>query len=113
METEGGLVGRVNYNKNGSFDIGPMQINSWWLKILAPMEISMENLRDNGCLNLWAASFILKDSFLKRGNFIQTIKDYHSPNPELSHKYFLNLKKRAKNLKVEKTLNRANFLIFH
>ncbi len=46
-QVEAGTLGRVSGNTNGSYDIGPMQINSTWLPRLARVGITEEMVRDD------------------------------------------------------------------
>lgn len=62
----GARTGVVARNTDGSYDIGVMQINSWWLPKLAKVGITAHMLRDNACLNVKVGAWILA----------QSIKDY-------------------------------------
>jgi len=54
LNVEGGKLGRVSANTNGTVDIGPMQVNEIWLPEIsqhwrAPVGLSFLALRDNFC----------------------------------------------------------------
>jgi len=68
-QTEDGIQGVVNRNRNGSYDIGPMQINSTWLPVLRRYGIGTRELIDNGCVNAVAGVWILARS-LQSGGFL-------------------------------------------
>jgi hypothetical protein len=85
---EGGTLGKVSQNTNGTVDIGPMQINSSWLRTLAPAGISLEALRDDACTNVYVAAWIYQQE-LKRagGDDVMAIARYHSPTPRFQARY--------------------------
>lgn len=51
-KVENGKVNSVNYNKNGSYDIGKMQINSTYLLDLKKYGITEDMLKSDGCFSL-------------------------------------------------------------
>jgi hypothetical protein len=59
LKVEGGQVGRQHANRNGTFDMGPMQINTIWLA-----EQGVIRLSDNGASELGSPAtynqFVLK-----------------------------------------------------
>ena len=57
----------TNINKNGTTDIGLMQINSSWLPELAKYSISREDLIKDSCLNLKVGAWILSNNVKKLG----------------------------------------------
>jgi hypothetical protein len=109
MDTEGGKVGSYRVNKNGSRDLGPMQINTLWLPKLKALGINEKNLRDNGCLNVAVASWILR-SHLKnaKNDPLIAVSYYHSKTPSRRKIYLKEVLKRSKTLDVAKTLKKAN-----
>lgn len=94
---EGGRVGLESPNTNGSFDYGPMQINSVWLGPKSPLYgfVSAPQLRDNLCTNIHSAAWILA-SHMKRANDIWlAVGKYHSPyTEELQRTYMLKVNAR-------------------
>jgi hypothetical protein len=108
MDTEAGTVGRNSGNDNGSFDMGPMQINSLWLPVLAGMGLDERLVRDNGCVNLAVGAWILRSHLKRSGNLETALADYHSRNPERGRKYLQAAKARARRLDVTRTFRRAN-----
>ncbi len=57
---EGGRIGSASPNNNGSFDYGPAQINSAWLKTIAPYGVTARSLQYNPCMNLWVSAWIMR-----------------------------------------------------
>jgi len=95
MDVEGGRVGESSQNTNGSEDLGPMQVNTIWLPRLARYGISRELVRDNGCVNVAVAAWILREH-LKEATLWAAIGAYHSRTPRLAQKYQLRVWSRAK-----------------
>src|SRR5580698_3781715 len=66
MQVEGGHIGQeAGPNFNGSYDLGPMQVNTHWVPQLAKLWRVNERtariwVRDNGCVNVHVAAWILK-----------------------------------------------------
>jgi hypothetical protein len=93
LKVEGGTVGEVSVNKNGTVDIGPFQINEqhvpMFQKILhADRAQTMNRLRDDGCFNALAAGYILKlKTLAAQGNQAKGMGLYHSATPDLMKAY--------------------------
>ncbi|MDR3153162.1 MAG: transglycosylase SLT domain-containing protein [Deltaproteobacteria bacterium] len=108
MDTESGSVGRASPNPNGSRDLGPMQVNTWWLGRLAPFGVTEELLRDDGCVNVAVAAWILRGALSEGGGPLAAVASYHSPKPGRGRIYLKAVLERAGKLDVERTLARAN-----
>ena len=68
----------INKNKNNSYDIGMMQINSFWLPTLAKYGITANDLL-NPCTSVFVGSWIMAQN-IKRFGFNQDgIGAYNSP----------------------------------
>lgn len=88
MQVEGGKPGQRVYNTNGSYDMGPMQVNSWWLPRLAPLGITARRLTDDGCLNLTVGTAILASALKEaHGDIALAVGWYHSHTPALAGAY--------------------------
>lgn len=85
--TENGKTGRVTYNKNGSFDMGRMGLNSIHLTELAKYGLTKEALIGSECLNIYISAWYLQSRILRRGDLWRGIGDYHSTTPDLNLKY--------------------------
>ncbi len=67
----------VNQNRNGSYDIGLMQINSSWLATLKPYGISAAKLKDP-CVNLNIGAWILAKNFSVYGKNWRAVGAYNA-----------------------------------
>lgn len=75
-----------NGNKNGSYDLGMMQINSIWLPQLKKMGVSREMLKD-ACTATYVGAWILSKNIKRFGYTWRAIGAYNSAKPELGYKY--------------------------
>jgi hypothetical protein len=90
---EGGALGVVRHDANGTDDLGVMQINTIWLPTLAAragldVPQTAARLIAQPCFNIAAAGLILR-TYLNEthGALLQAIGDYHSHTPPLNHEY--------------------------
>lgn len=67
----------INRNRNGSYDIGLMQINSSWLSILKPYGIGVAELK-NPCVNLNIGAWILAKNFSMYGKNWRAVGAYNA-----------------------------------
>ena len=83
-DQEAGWVGAEVRNSNGSHDLGPLQINSWWTPRIAtlvgrsPVQVR-HWLRFDPCFNAEAARWIFLSALRSTGNYWKAIGVYHSP----------------------------------
>lgn len=87
LKTEGGRKGSATRNKNGSYDYGPMQINSSWLKQLRPYGYTADALQNNPCLNVRVGTWILAKAVSSEKELWRGIGNYHSCTFSLNIKY--------------------------
>jgi soluble lytic murein transglycosylase-like protein len=71
----------IGKNKNGTYDIGIMQINSMWLPTLKKFGISEKTLRENICVNIEVGAWILRKNIDKYGYDWNAIGAYNSSTP--------------------------------
>ena len=90
---EGGKVGLVSHNTNGTEDYGYMQVNSLWVQPLAdrakmaPQEVR-DRLVNDGCYNIAVAGMILRGMIQEaHGNLGRAMGYYHSHNASRSQTY--------------------------
>jgi hypothetical protein len=92
---EGGTVGAVHRNANGTEDLGVMQVNTIWLGPLSvythlPPEVVRNRLLAEPCFNTAAAAAILRAYLIAaQGDLMLAIGDYHSQTPRLNQAYQL------------------------
>jgi soluble lytic murein transglycosylase-like protein len=76
----------LHRNRNGSRDIGLMQINSSWLGFLARYHISEADLFDP-CTNIHVAAWILGSNFQRMGVSWEAIGAYNAVSPDKRARY--------------------------
>jgi len=86
LDVEGGRVGEAWLNTNGSYDMGPMQINSLWLRALARQGVSENDLINDGCRNVHAGAWILAREMQTRKG-MAGVGAYHSKTPRHQKRY--------------------------
>ena len=84
---EGGRRGQSVMNKNGTVDMGPMQINSWWMRKLSEAGFTQAEIRDDICTNVHVSAWILKQEVKRSSDLAEAIARYHSPTPEHQLRY--------------------------
>ncbi len=90
---EGGAVAAIYHNRDGSDDLGLMQINTLWLEPIARVsgmtaEAARSRLLIDPCFNIAAAAAILRGYLNARGGRLMlAIGDYHSHTTGLNEVY--------------------------
>ncbi len=104
QRVEGGQVGSVQTNRDGSQDLGVMQVNTRWLPALArvtrlPEDTVRARLIGDACFNIAAAGAVMR-TYLNEthGRLMQAIGDYHSHTPELNQTYQMQVMAAASGL---------------
>jgi soluble lytic murein transglycosylase-like protein len=108
MAVEAGRVGEIVKNRGGSYDMGPMQINSFWLPLLGAMGVGEREVVGDGCVNVAVGAWILRSHLGRTGSLAQAVADYHSLNPVLGKRYLRAARARLRGLDLGQTLMRAN-----
>ncbi|MBD3799586.1 MAG: lytic transglycosylase domain-containing protein [Epsilonproteobacteria bacterium] len=80
----------INHNKNGTIDIGLMQINTIHLRRLSTIGITRESLKDPE-VNIYVAALLLSSHIRKRGYNLDAIGCYHSGNPIYKNRWLKRL----------------------
>jgi hypothetical protein len=83
-DQEGGWIGAEVRNTNGSHDLGPLQINSWWVPRLSALLDRSEAdiriwLKFDPCFNADAARWIFLSTLRSTGSYWKAVGAYHSP----------------------------------
>ena len=93
MQVEGGHIGQAaGPNFNGTYDLGPMQVNTRWVPQLAALwhvnyHTAYSWLKDDGCVNVHVAAWILRQKLDETGNYYGAIAHYHSATPGEGGRY--------------------------
>lgn len=91
-DQEGGWVGAEVVNRDGSHDLGPMQINSWWVSRVAnltgrPAQHIRYWLIHDACFNVDVARWIFLSGLVATGDYWKAIGIYHSPTSWRQRRY--------------------------
>ncbi|MDD5280660.1 lytic transglycosylase domain-containing protein [Acidithiobacillus sp.] len=97
LATEGTRPGQIVRDANGSYDMGPMGINSLWLPTLARLGITRAQILNSGCENVAVGAWILarklrghqmpQKAFAHPRVFWRHVGDYNSATPHWNHLY--------------------------
>jgi hypothetical protein len=93
-DQEAGWIGAEIRNANGTHDLGPLQINSWWVPRIArllgrsPREVH-HWLRYDPCFNAQAARWIFLSGLAATGDYWKAVGIYHSPTEWRQRHYAL------------------------
>jgi soluble lytic murein transglycosylase-like protein len=92
LSVEGGRAGQAVGNTNGSYDLGPMQINTIWIPELSRHwgvnpRVALRMVRDDACVNIGVGAWILRSKMNETGSLYQGIAHYHSATPRHGHAY--------------------------
>lgn len=74
----------IHYNKNGTYDYGLMQINSWWYDKLGP---ELWDALADPCTNVKVGAYILAMCIQRYGYTWDAVGCYHSPYKEIAARY--------------------------
>jgi len=85
--TEGGKVGMARQNTNGTYDYGPMQINTVWLSKLQQYNITREDIQYNPCTNVWVGTWILSQRIADSKDLAYGIGSYNSYSLPQNYRY--------------------------
>jgi hypothetical protein len=99
---EGGTVGTITRDANGTADLGVMQVNTLWIPAIAAQAhmtpaATQNHLVNDPCFNIAAAALILR-VYLRETNgaLLPAIGDYHSHTPPLNQAYQLKAEATAR-----------------
>ncbi len=92
QQVEGGKVGQQVLNTNGTYDLGPMQINTLWMPQLAKhwgVDVSTAKrwVRDDACTNMGVSAWILRRHLNETKSLSKAISYYHSRTPDIGTRY--------------------------
>jgi hypothetical protein len=110
LSVEGGQVGMIRRNANGSYDLGPGQINTIWIPEIRAAGIDPLDVLYDGCVNIDFSARILARQFAKGHSPLEAIGRYHSNTPQYKSVYQRKIVStiRSERLSVEALIRRAN-----
>lgn len=101
MQQEHGPGDRYVFDKNGTKDIGAMQLNSGSIGDLARLGITDKKLLTYQCLNVYIGSWFIKREIVRaNGDVWRGIGNYHSHTPGERYKYQVAVWKRLQELRA-------------
>lgn len=91
-DQEAGWIGAEVLNTNGSHDLGPLQVNSFWVPRLAALTRRQPQqvrawLTHDPCFNVQAARWIFLSALSTTGDFWKAVGVYHSPTGWRQRRY--------------------------
>ncbi|MDK2769332.1 MAG: lytic transglycosylase domain-containing protein [Sphingomonas sp.] len=91
-DQEGGWIGAEILNRDGSHDLGPLQVNSWWVSKLAmlverPQASVRWWLTHDPCFNVQAARWIFLSRLRVARDYWTAVGAYHSPTGWRQRRY--------------------------
>lgn len=104
-EVEGGKIGTIRKNTNGSLDLGVMQINTINLKRINKRfpSVDWRKLAYSPCISIGVAAWILSKEMARVADFWKGVGNYHSRTPRFRNIYLAKVKRAyAKILKKNK-----------
>ncbi|MCL4492143.1 MAG: lytic transglycosylase domain-containing protein [Nitrospirae bacterium] len=104
----GNNPGAVNYNKNGSYDYGLMQINSGWYSTLGPRRWAGLG---NPCFNTKVGAWILSRCIQKHGYTWEAVGCYNAKSKDKRVKYAWRIYNSLKRYGKERSPVKSNMHI--
>jgi len=91
-DQEAGWIGAQVRNSDGSHDLGPLQVNSWWVTRVAetvnrPPSLVRYWLVNDACFNVDTARWIFLSRLAVTGDYWKAIGVYHSPTGWRQRRY--------------------------
>lgn len=91
-DQEAGWIGAAVSNSNGTQDLGPLQVNSWWIPRVAKLTTQPEShvrlwLRYDPCFNAEVARWIFLSALAATSDYWAAVGVYHSPTSWRQRRY--------------------------
>ena len=87
LATEGGKTGEALSNTNGTWDMGPFQINTCHVNELLQAGMRPDVILLDGCANAYAAAWILRKEYDRTKSIWDAVGAYHSRTPKFRDAY--------------------------
>lgn len=100
MKVEGGKIGTLSKNSNGTFDLGPMQINTVNLPELKDEfpGLTWKHVAYDLCTNIYVGTYFLSQKVKEADDYWEGVGNYHSKTPSLRKRYLSKVVPAYKNL---------------
>lgn len=96
-EKEGGKPGLWVKNRNGTYDVGPMQFNTAYLASLEKYGIEAHHVAAAGCYSFELAAWRIRQHIREdEGDLWTRAANYHSKTPKYNRRYRADLILKAK-----------------
>ena len=99
LATEGGQPGEALNNTNGTWDLGPFQVNTCHIKELLAVGLQPETILSDACVNAHAAAWLLHKELGRSRTLWEAIGAYHSRTPHFHHAYLGRLQRNLAKLR--------------
>ena len=98
IAVEGGKIGTMSKNSNGTYDMGIMQINTIHLPDIKRKfpRIGWKEVAYQPCINIGIGSWILHQRLSETDNFWKGVGNYHSKTPKYRKRYLKKIYKAYK-----------------
>lgn len=100
-DQERGWIGAEIANRNGSFDLGLLQVNSSWVPTIAtrvrrdPQDVRRW-LRDDACFNVGVATWLFLSGFSRQRDYWAAVGAYHSSTRRRAQDYARQVARRLR-----------------
>lgn len=104
LATEGGQPGQALSNKNGTWDMGPFQINTCHINELLEIGLEPQAIMTDSCLNAYAAGWLLRKQLNRSKTLWEAIGAYHSRTAYFHNRYIKRLQNNLSKLNSGRVL---------
>jgi len=105
LNVEHGKKGLTKKNKNGSVDLGEMQINSRWWPRLYQYNITPQDVLTKPCINVRVGTWILATSIASEHKLLEGVGDYNSHTACFNHAYTQRIREKYTALQLGMTIS--------
>lgn len=99
LATENGRLGEALSNTNGTWDLGPFQVNTCHLNDLSEIGFTPVAIMSDGPVNALAAAWLLRQEINRAGNLWHGVGHYHSRTPFRKYGYIRKVRANMGNLR--------------
>lgn len=89
MKVENGKIGTLSKNSNGTFDLGPMQLNTINIDFLGREfpGLTWKHVAYDLCTNIFVGTYFLKQKIEEADSYWDGVGNYHSKTPKYRKRY--------------------------